>query len=705
MMARLPTTGIGRTLAIVLACVLWAAAAPARAAAQQPDTADARRWNDPRVAELVERATALRSAQLSDSGLRDYRASARGYLTFLAQLGDEFRLPPKIVKADQIALQLFWQAPDRSKQIVVGMRDTLLLPGDIGYYRDRYGIVQNNFPDRIRLGDGNDVRDVPHPLSPIGRQSYDFSIGDSLRLNLGDRTITVVEVRVRPRDAERPAVVGTLYLDRATAQLARMALTFTRAALRDQRIETLSVTLENGLVDGRFWLPRRQELEVVRTANWLDFPARGIIRGRWEICCYQTNTSIPAEQFVGPEIVVSSPAELRQYRFEGNIVDSLPDDIALATTDDVETVRSRAQELVRGRALQRSGGAALSGRSISDFVRVNRVEGLAVGAGALVRLGADDGLLLRARYGMDDRAIKGRAAFTRALSGGRSIALFGMRDYADVGDVQETSLVRNSIAAQEFGSDYTNPYETRGAGITATLGSWFGARWQVEGAWERHYPLAINAVPANGMYEATIPARQVDGGRISLALDRPAAESPFGTTLGWRADLRLGSFGSDVVERRLFSRLALSAELSGRLAGRRVIGTTLVAGVVGSDPDPQQLVFLGGPTTAPGYQFHALAGRFGVSQRVEVRQTLPFLAVPLGRFGRAPGTMTLAPYVSVAAVARQATFQPAGPQIAPSLGVAGLFLFDLLRIDIARGLNEGRWFVGVDVARELWGIF
>src|SRR5690606_24814380 len=454
----------------LLSAILLASSPPApvlllaQADTSRTQAAAADGWNDPRVLSLVNRAILEREEQFADSGLRDYHATARGYLTFLAQLGDEFRLPPKIVKADQIAVEVYWRAPDESKQVLVGLRDTLLLPGDIGYYRDRYGIVQNNFPDRIRLGDGNDIRDVPHPLSAAGRSVYDYALGDSIRIALGGRTITVNEVRVRPRDSSIPAVVGTLYLDRESAQLARMAITFTRAAILDERIETLMVTLENGLVEGRFWLPRRQELEVARTARWLDFPARGIIRGRWEICCYEVNLSLPDEQFLGPEIVSLPPSELRSYPFGGLVVDSIPEDVALATQQDVETVRARAEELVRARALDRTRGAALSGSGISDFVRVNRVEGLALGAGGLLGIGRGTSIGVHARYGFEDEALKG--SLTIGLDAlPLSPEIFAEREFHDVGDVAETSRARNSIAAQEFGSDYTDPYEVRAGGL------------------------------------------------------------------------------------------------------------------------------------------------------------------------------------------------------------------------------------------------
>src|SRR5687768_1174406 len=242
------------TAAVTLLCCIAVVGAAGPAGAQ--------RWNDTRARALVERATALRAIQLADTALRDYRAEARGYVTFLAQLGEGFTEPPKIVKADQLALDVYWMAPDRSKQLIRGRRDTLLLPTDINYHRDHLGIIQNNFPDIIRLGDGDEVSDVPHPLSPQGLTEYDFAIADSLSIRLPGRTIDVLQVSVRPKDDGQPRVIGAVYIDQAEAQVVRMAFNFTRAAYLDKQLDDLSIVLENGLIGGRFWLPRRQEIEI-----------------------------------------------------------------------------------------------------------------------------------------------------------------------------------------------------------------------------------------------------------------------------------------------------------------------------------------------------------------------------------------------------------------------------------------------------------
>jgi hypothetical protein len=40
----------------------------------------------------------------------------------------------------------------------------------------------------------------------------------------------------------------------------------------------------------------------------------------------------------------------------------------------------------------------------------------------------------------------------------------------------------------------------------------------------------------------------------------------------------------------------------------------------------------------------------------------------------------------------------------PSVGAGLLLFFDLVRLDLARGIRNGRWTFGVDLSRDLWRI-
>ena len=98
-------------------------------------------------------------------------------------------LPPRVVKLVDYASLIRRQAPGVTQQRIIGPHDTMLLPGDVGFYNDRYGVITNNLGDRIRLGDGKDVRDLAHPLSPAGRPGYAFAITDSISIAVPGRKV------------------------------------------------------------------------------------------------------------------------------------------------------------------------------------------------------------------------------------------------------------------------------------------------------------------------------------------------------------------------------------------------------------------------------------------------------------------------------------------------------------------------------------
>lgn len=654
-------------------------------------------WNDPHSRALVEQATERRAKQIADTALVSYKAGAHGYLTFLAQLGEGFTEPPKIVKADELSLEVYWHAPNLSKQLIAGRRDTLLLPTDINYHRDHLGIVQNNFPNIIRLGEGDEVRDVPHPLSAEGLEQYDYAIRDSLQIRLGPRTLDVYEVRVRPKNDRQPRAVGAVYIDRESGEVVRMAFSFTRAALIDKELEDVSVVLENGLIDGRFWLPRRQEIEIRRTGTWLDYPARGIIRGRWEICCYEVNRPMPPGIFSGPEIALAPRGTPLPVPFTGSVLDSLPPDVRAVTDADVAKVQEEARALVRGQALARTRSTSLAARSVTDFIRFNRVEGLATGIGFTQRLGEGFSVIGRARYGISDDRLKGRGGLSFRRASGAGFDFRGYDDFADAGDVKETSGVVSSIGAQEFGTDLTEPYRARGASLTVRSRPMIGWTLSVGGAIESQNSLSVHATPVTGTFEPTIAASTTRERRVTAALDRPTRLGPFGFETQMHLDASLIQFRDSSESYRDMSRASLSVNAERPVSSGRIVSRTYAAWLAGGDSVPRQhLAYVGGPTSAPGYRYHQFAGRAAVSQRVEIQIPVPFASFSLGRYGRTPASITLAPYANAAWIDRAGWH--------PSIGTGVLSLFDLLRIDVARGLRDGRWTFSADVTRDFWSI-
>src|SRR6266550_386655 len=110
--------------------------APPRAARgrSRPATAVAQAWNSDAALALTRRAVLRRGGAVADSSLHDYKAQAHGFLFFLGAFGQGLADPPRLVKADQLELEVYWKAPASSKQRVIGWRDQTQLPTDINYH-------------------------------------------------------------------------------------------------------------------------------------------------------------------------------------------------------------------------------------------------------------------------------------------------------------------------------------------------------------------------------------------------------------------------------------------------------------------------------------------------------------------------------------------------------------------------------------------
>jgi hypothetical protein len=673
-----------------------------------PIGARAQRWNDARTMELVDAAIARRAAQLADTGLASFHATAHGSLTFLAQLGEGFPDPPKVVRTDELAVEVYWRAPNQSKQRIVGRRDTLLLPTDLEYHRDHLAIIQNNFPSIIRLGDGDEVRDVPHPLSGMGRTIYDYAITDSLTIKTNDRTFDVMMVSVRPKDVKQPGAVGAVYLDRANGSVVRMTFSFTRAALKDEQLEDVSVILENGLVDGRFWLPRRQEIEIRRSGSWMQFPARGIIRGRWEICCVEVNAALAGPLFQGPEIVSLPPEQLKAYPFKGKLLDAIPGDVKLAENDDVRRVQDEARALVRADALARVERTAISVPNLSDIVRMNRVEGIALGGGLTRTLGAGFSVGAKVRYGTSDRAFKESGTLAWRRASGAGISVTAHDDFRPAGDVQEVSGVRNTIAAQEFGADLTDDFRTRGFTLGLDAGTVLGARWSLALDRDQESALAVHAKPLTGTFQRAFAADSVTAWRATLRTYAARGDALVGTSikLGGALSLSRSHFDADSLNSRLrwTGRASLDVQIEHPFGGDRLVLETDAAAVLGAGAPAQDLVYYGGPVTGPGYGFHEFGGDAGASQRLEWRHPLFSFPVPLGRFGKLRMPVTVAPFAQEIWTQGGSAGTAGLVRWHTAVGLGVLSLFDAIRFDVARGLQGGRWTFAVDLTRDFWRI-
>ena len=656
-------------------------------------------WNAPDALALVRRAVERHAEVQADAMLRSYRTRAHGFVFFLAQVGEGLTEPPRLVKADELDVEVYWQAPDRSKQVISGWRDGAFLPTDIHYHRDHLGIVTNDFGDVIRIGEGDEVRDVPHPLSPAGPDVYDYALGDSLVVRTGTDAIRVRRVEVRPRDFGRPMVVGTLYLDAETAALVRFRFSFTPAAYLDRQLEDISIVLENGRFAGRYWLPYHQDVEIRRRTTWLDFPARGIIRARWEIGEYDLNPALPPSTFTGVSIGGLHAPAPDSGQWSEPLADAVAGVAQPVTEQDMDALRAEAERIAGARVLSGLPASRPAIGSVSDLAKVNRVQGLALGIGGVLGL-SERRVELRPTigYGTADERVTGGLRVSVG-QGATQVSAFAERQLRDISDLPVIAPVLNSFTAQESGNDYGDYalLERAGLGLRHRLSGRNSVA--VELAAEESHSVTVSATPANGDYRPN-PSLGAGSHRIArLAFERASGGMAVRSDLQGRLAVEGGAGDSDY----------LRATAEGRWltgAGAGALLTRVYAGV-GSDGLPAYRSFvLGGRATLMPEPFRAYGGRTMALAQVEWRLDLPAPAIGLGSFASTGRRMTLAPFLAAGWADRPLDGLPwsGSDGVRPVAGVAVEWLMRLIRVETGVGLRDGRVGVTVDINRDWWGV-
>lgn len=658
----------------------------------------AQAWNDSTTLDLVHRAILARQAAEPDSTLRSYHTTAHGFVYFLAQAGRNLDAPPRLIKADELQVEVYWRAPSTSKQVIRGWRDGRWLPTDISYHRDHVAIVTGNFGDSIRIGEGDEVRDVPHPLAPGATDLYDYRLGDSLRVEGREGTLRLRLVEVRPRDATAPRILGTLSLDAERADLVRFRFSFTASAYLDHSLEDLSVSLENARLEGRWWLPWRQEIEIRRRLTWLDFPARTIIRGRWEIGDYDLNVELPASVLAGPAIGgLRAPVDTGG-EWTGPLAAALDNLPAVAGPQEISDVRREAERLADGRLRSGLPRARLGLASLSDLAHVNRVQGLALGAG--VSFAPAAGLTLRPSigFGTSDARLTGSLRAERAR-GPTTVALMAGRAIRDLADRPISSGIVNSLLAQEGGrdlGDYTlldvlAGSVTRRLGASAQLSATVGA--------ERSRSVKTEASPATGRYRPNpvLGAGTITIGRLAFNWTQEALVRSAATEL--EVNLEGGTGARDYLRANVRAAwLTPFGPGALRLSGAAGTGT--------SELPAYRSFAVGGWGTLPGEAFRRWGGRQFALGRLEYRFDLPFPAVPLGPFVSTGRSFTLAPFLAAGWSGGGIAGLPWAPSggARPVAGVAIELFHHLVQAEFGVGLHDGGVGVSVDVDRSWWEI-
>lgn len=672
-----------------LALLLGLAAAPLHAQ-------DPLGWNAPRALELIERARVRRELPRGDSTLRNYQAAARGFVYFyLDRREDDERT---LVKVDQIALELFWQRPNLTKQRIIGLRDVSRLPNRMRYHLDHLTVVQNNLGDRIRLGDGDEVRDVPHPAAPGADSIYDFRLADSVTLQLGGGAdVRVYELQVRPKRTDRSAFVGSVFVDRDAADIVRMTFTFTPASYVDRRLDYIHISLDNALFGGKYWLPNEQSVEIRRQIPELDFAAGAVIKGRMRITDYAFNQELPDSIFFGRTITAVPPHERETFAFEDSIYAGVNAE-GLAPPPQMEALREQAAKLLGEARLSGLPPLRLYVPNASSVFRHNDAEGSYLGGGLTYSPSPTFQIDATGGYAFGLEAPEATAAARIGPADDGALLRGYYNQPRDMGMVPGLPGVFNTFNTLFDGRDFTNLYFTRGVaaeGFGPANLNW-NYRFGLFREW--HEPAPADTFELSRPGTAAVSEGRATG--AFAAIERPLTGADI---FSWGAAFTVQAlrfagadtppaFGDDIDILRILARAELRSSSSDR---RRDLFADVHFGRNTKGVPGQYFFRIGGRETVPGYAYRSLiSDRQAGYARVEYSNTLaaPWLRVRTLLYGgmtdarRRPADVLL---------------EEPGRSFRGSAGVGVGLLWDVIRIDVVKG---DEWQTLFSVRRDFWGM-
>ncbi len=731
-----PVPATGGVLAAALAVLLAPAPVLTAPAAAQDTTRLVQTprgeegWNSPRALELAEMARQRRRLPMADSALRNYRADVSGHIYFF--IDRESEPEPVLLRADQVALELYWGQPDRVKQVIHGMRSEEQFPiRDFRYYLDRYTVIQNGFDDVIRVGEGRDVRNVIHPLAREGAGYYEFRLGDSTTIRLPGEPdpIRVYEIQVRPRVFEIPGIVGSLYVERARGDLVRLAFTFTPASYIDPRNERVEIMLENALWEGRYWLPREQRLLVRRELPEIDLDVGTVIRAALRVSDYDINLPLPDHFFGGREVVLAAgPERLAEYHFEEGLYDGF-EAVGLVgaepgTLDEVD-VEAIAGRILRERFLRGVPRLRFFAPGASDILRFGRSEGLVTGGGVAIGLGRSQ-LYAYGGYAWGSGDPLARVGWRPAGPdpGPRWQGEAYLSRPMDVGLRPATSGLMSSASSALLGRDYRDVVPVSGVELAYRRGDGRSGRTRFMAAFDVLEPIEQARVHAPGdeddPFRPVVPVRAGSRVRVGVEGSRRTSLGPVGMVF----EQRLEVGGATALNRPGGDPPTLAdpfvryrAHLDGRWADharRRGLETRATVGL-GAGLADDQLWYIGGPGTLPGHPFHEYAGsRAAVLDATVWQQVVPRLVRlrAFGAVGWADGSTPAVPAGGVADPSLPPGSDPA-PALAPwapestgglraSVGLGVGLVDGVVRIDYALPTDSRDGVLILSVDPDLW---
>ena len=692
-------------------------------------------FKDARARDLLLRARAARLNQ--DSTLTGYDANS--YERMSVGMGFKRIGRDRLLMRSERAAHIVWQRGRGAIIDVKGQRTAFPMLEGVGRGDADFGSVAEipYYPGRETLWIGSGLAkadvsesEIVHPLATGAEAYYTYASGDSVGFQLpGGQRIELRELLIRPRQPKWNVAVGSLWFDAATAQLVRavyrmaqemdiMAVAKEEANEEDHdpdddiprwvkpmitpmKAKVSAVTVEYGLHEGRFWLPRSQTIEGDAQVSFMHIPFK--IEQRYTYSSVNGTEPMPDVTIAAADTArdsVSRAARRERRRSECKtgterirtenrsdeglrILIRIPcDTVALAHSgelpksiyDDGEAVFGTAErDALVSEALTLGAQPEFAPQRPSlsygvPYTRFNRIEGFSTGVAADQVLGRGYSAHALLRLGVADLSPNGELWLDRT-DGRTTIGLGVYRRLVASNDWGDPLGFSSSVSALFFGRDEGFYYRTRGAELKGQRDHGIFGSWRLFA--EQHFDATVHTefsiAHPGGVKGDLTNIDAVNGSIVGLALGH---HSSLGLDPhGFRAltDLKLEG-GAGTFD---YSRGSLQTTLSHGL-GRSLDGAlTLGGGTSGGNLPIQKQFFLGGVQTVRGQRAGAAIGdAFWMTSAEIGTSNVGIRKIVFGDLGWAGS--------------RRNFSHPGRPLSGAGIGAS--FMDGLIRIDLAKGI-------------------
>ncbi len=574
-----------------------------------------------------------------------------------------------------------------------------------------------------------EASEIVHPLARGAEAYYTYASGDSVSFQMpGGRRIEIRELIVRPRAPQWNVALGSLWFDVESARLVRAVYRmaepmdiwavsdaesewennpddappgWVKGMITPLKAQVTAVTVEYGLHEGRFWLPRLQALEGAAQAGMFHAPFKMEQSFKYASVNGSTPIQIPLIAVMDTAQDSVSRAARRERsrnacrdggvqrrtirRNEGGlamIVHTPCDEAALAKStelpksiyDDGDILfgaKERDALIEEALALGAQPGW-IPQKPVYTYglglTRYNKIEALSTGIAVRQTLGQGYTARASARIGIGDWQPNAELGMWRT-NGRTSVALNAYRRLGASDDFGDPFTFGHSLSALLFGRDDGFYYRRLGIEFAGTPDDSATTSWKLfaehHSDAKRGTDFSIAEALGGDGFNENIDARNgyfvgVAGERrASIGLD-PNGFRAFGAV---RAEAATGesSYGRGMFD------VTLSNGITKRIDG----ALTLAAGMSGGELPVQRHWYLGGSQSVRGQLGGAARGDAFWMGRVELGSSLA---------GARPVV-----FYDIGWAGDRRDFSDPGRPISGA-GVGASFMDGLVRFDLARGI-------------------